>query len=42
MVVFTTPIKANPRIDFYQVKVMLFHGVGRKNSGACPFSLERK
>jgi len=42
MVVFTTPIKANPRIGFYQVKIMLFHGIGRKNSGAHSFSLERR
>ena len=40
--VFTTPIKADPRISFYQVKIMLLHGVGRKNSGAYSFSLERK
>ena len=40
--VFRAPIKANPRIGFYQVKIMLSHGVGRKNSGACSFSLERK
>ena len=40
--VFTTPIKANPRIDFYQVKIMLLYGIGRKNSGAYSFSLERK
>ncbi len=40
--VFTTPIKANPRISFYQVKIMLFHGAGRKNSGTRSFNLERK
>jgi len=42
MFVFTAPIKGNPRIGFYQVKIMLFHGIGRKNSSACSFSLERK
>jgi len=41
VVVFTTPIKANPRISFYQVKITLFRGIRRKNSGACSFSLER-
>ena len=40
--VFRAPIKANPKISFYQVKIMLFHGAGRKNSGAYSFSLERK
>ena len=40
--VFAATIKANRRISFYQVKIMLFRGVGRKNSGACSFGLERK
>ena len=42
LMVFRSPIKANPRISFYQVKIMLFHGVGRKNSGACSLNLERR
>jgi len=42
MVVFAASIKANPRIGFYQVKIMLFHGAGRKNSGTRSFNLERK
>ena len=42
MFVFTAPIKANPRIGFYQVKIMLFHGAGRKNPSAHSFNLERK
>ena len=42
LVVFTTPIKANLRIGFYQVKFMLPCGSGRKNSGACSFNLERR
>jgi hypothetical protein len=42
LMVFRAPIKANPRISFYQVKIMLFHGAGRKNSGAHSFSLERR
>tara|TARA_B100001765_G_C19348423_1_gene269219 strand:- start:8 stop:157 length:150 start_codon:yes stop_codon:yes gene_type:complete len=42
MVIFTTPIKANLRIGFYQVKIMLSCGDGRKNSGSRSFGLERK
>jgi len=42
MEVFVAPIKANPRISFYQVKIMWAYGNRRKNSGARPFSLERK
>ena len=42
MVVFSTPIKAKRRISFYQVKIMLPCGSGRKNSGACSLNLERE
>jgi len=41
MVVFPTPIKAKRRISFYQVKIMLPYGSGRKNSGTCSLNLER-
>ena len=41
-VVFTAPIKAKRRISFYQVKIMLPCGNGRKNSGACSLNLERR
>jgi hypothetical protein len=42
MVVFTTPIKAKRSISFYQVKIMLPCGSGRKNSGTCSLNLERR
>ena len=40
--VFTTPIKGNLRIGFYQVKFMLPCGRGGKNSGARSINLERE
>ena len=42
MGVFPTPIKAKRRISFYQVKIMLPCGSGRKNSGTCSLNLERR
>ena len=42
MVVFPTPIKAKRSISFYQVKIMLPCGSGRKNSGARSLNLERR
>jgi len=41
ILVFPAPIKAKRRISFYQVKIMLPCGNGRKNSGACSLNLER-
>jgi hypothetical protein len=42
MGVFPAPIKAKRRISFYQVKIMLPCGSGRKNSGARSLNLERE
>jgi len=42
MVVFSTPIKAKRSISFYQVKIMLPCGSGRKNSGTRSLNLERE